>query len=311
MSADAERNLVWAVVGPTASGKTALALSLAKRLDGEIVGVDSVQIYRHFDIGSGKPTASELEQVPHHLVSVLEPTQEIDASMFAQRARQVIDEIRGRNKVPILVGGTFLWMRAILFGLAQAPPANETVRRAHAEFVEQHGRAALHARLQSLDPHSYARLNPNDTVRVSRALEVVELTGRALSEYHAEHGFRVPLYPHRLLGIHFTPEQLTARIQSRVQRMLKQGWADEVRELQRRGFANTRPMDSVGYRQVAHALRQPTFPQEQDLCEEIVRVTRIFARRQRTWLRNQPVQWMSSDAEHWSELGVGPDADPL
>lgn len=293
MSEGGEKELLWAIVGPTASGKTALALSLAEEVNGEIVGVDSVQIYRHFDIGSGKPTAEELERVRHHLVGVLDPTEDIDASMFAERARDVIRDIQARGKVPILVGGTFLWMRAVLFGLVKAPPADAEIRAEHLTFVERHGRAALHARLEEVDPVSAARLNPNDMVRVSRALEVLQLSGRPLSELHAEHGFRVSRYPHRLLGIQFTADELTARIEERVRTMLKRGWVEEVRELTARGYATSRAMDSVGYRQIAEALQYPRLPAEEALVEAIVRATRIFARRQRTWLKNQPVQWLA------------------
>lgn len=283
---------LWVVVGPTASGKTALALELAERLQGEIVGADSVQIYRHFDIGSGKPSASELAHVAHHLVGVVEPTEEIDASRFAELADRAIEDIIARGKTPIVCGGTFLWVRALLHGLVKAPPANEEIRRQHARFVESHGRLALHERLRELDPESHARLNPNDFVRVSRALEVLELSGAPLSQLQAEHGFRTPRYAFRLFGVKHTPEQLTERITQRVAGMLEQGWEDEVRELLRRGFGETRPMASVGYRQVALAVQATDAPSRAELLQEVVKVTRIFARRQRTWLREQPVHWL-------------------
>jgi len=283
------------VVGPTASGKTELALELAERLDGEIVSADSVQIYRHFDIGSGKPSGAERARAPHHLIDVAEPDEPLDAARFAELAEAAIAEIRARGKRPIVCGGTFLWVRALVYGLAPAPPADPAVRARHAERVEREGRAALHAELARVDPESAARLAPNDAVRVSRALEVYELTGVPLSRFHAEHGFRVPRRPVRLVGVRRPREELDARIHARVERMLDAGWLDEVRALLARGYGETRPMGSVGYRQVTRALAEPVVDRAA-LTTEIVRATRVFARRQRTWLRDEPVEWVEGAA---------------
>lgn len=260
-------------------------------MNGEIVGADSVQIYRHFDIGSGKPSAEELARVPHHLIGVVDPTEDIDASRFAELADQAIADIVARGKTPIVCGGTFLWVRALLYGLVKAPPGDDAIRQHHAEFVEANGRAALHERLRETDPESFARLNPNDFVRVSRALEVLELTGAPLSQLQAEHGFRHPRYDFQMTGVRHTADELTARITRRVSTMLEQGWEDEVRHLLAQGYSETRPMASVGYRQVALAVTSEAPPTRAQLCEEVVKVTRIFARRQRTWLREQPVIW--------------------
>lgn len=287
---------LWVVVGPTASGKTALAIELAERLNGEVVSADSVQIYRHFDIGSGKPSEHELARVPHHLIGTVEPTQDVDASTFAQMADASLREIQARGKQPIVCGGTFLWVRALLYGLAQAPAAHPGIRARHAEFVAQHGRQALHAKLETVDPESYRRLNPNDFVRVSRALEVLELSGRALSAFHADHGFKTRRYEFTLVGLRCSADQLTERIQTRVRGMLAMGWEAEVERLLAQGYGATRPMASVGYRQVAENLRAETPLVHEALLESIVRVTRIFARRQRTWLRDQPVQWLTPGA---------------
>lgn len=284
---------LWVVVGPTASGKTSLALELAEQVNGEVIGADSVQIYRDFDIGSGKPSSEELARVPHHLIGIVDPTEEIDASRFAELADRAIADIVARGKRPVVCGGTFLWVRALLYGLVKAPPGNENIRREHARFVEAHGRAALHEQLRQRDPESFGRLNPNDFVRVSRALEVLELTGAPLSQLQAEHGFKTPRYPFRLLGVKYTAEELTARITQRVAGMLEQGWESEVRHLLARGFGETRPMASVGYRQVALAVAAPSPPARETLLADVVRVTRVFARRQRTWLREQPVRWLA------------------
>lgn len=284
---------IWVVVGPTASGKTALAIDIAERVNGEVVSADSVQIYRYFDIGSGKPSIEELARVPHHLIGTMEPTEEVDASRFAELADAAINETAARGKVPVVCGGTFLWVRALLYGLVKAPAANQEIRKEHSRFVELQGRAALHERLREPDPESYRRLNPNDFVRVSRALEVLELTGATLSQLQAEHGFRTPRYDFQLVGVRHSAEELTERITRRVATMLEQGWEDEVRDLLARGFGETRPMTSVGYRQVSLAVKSTNPPTRDELRDEIVKVTRVFARRQRTWLREQAVWWLA------------------
>lgn len=291
-----------AIVGPTASGKSALALRLAQRCAGEIISADSVQVYRHFDIGSGKPTSAELAEVPHHLIGCIDPSEEMDASLFAARAEACIQEIRARGRTPILCGGTFLWVRALVFGLAEAPPKSDAVRRAHAEFVEHEGRAALHARLRGVDPAAFARLEPNDFVRVSRALEVFELTGTSLTELQRAHGFLRPRHAVRYAGVHHTPDELTARIRVRVTAMLEKGWVREVEGLVARGYRDTRPMASVGYRQVLKHLdtragNADAEPVDSELIEEITRVTKIFARRQRTWLRDEAIQWVDVNTD--------------
>jgi tRNA dimethylallyltransferase len=293
-AAAANRPPLLVVVGPTASGKSALALRAAESSGGEIVGADSVHVYRGFDIGSGKPTAEERARVPHHLVDVAEPGEPIDAAEWALLAGRAIDGIVSRGKPAIVCGGTFLWVRALLYGLASSPGANEAVRARHRAFVEAEGRPALHAELARVDPKIAARLSPNDFVRVSRALEVYELTGKPMSDFHEEHGFREPRYAARLVGIRWSMEELTARITERVDGMLREGLIDEVRALVASGHAEARAMGSVGYRQVKDALERGPID-ELALRDDIVRATRIFARRQRTWLRGQPVEWLGPD----------------
>ncbi len=280
------------VVGPTASGKTDLAIRLCEELGGEVIGADSVQIYRHFDIGSGKPTAEELARAPHHLVGVVDPLEAIDAKVYADMADLAIAEVRGRGRVPIVCGGTFLWVKALISGLAATPPADPEVRERHAALVAREGRAALHAALAAVDPEAAARVSPNDFVRVSRALEVYELSGRRQSSFHAEHGFRVPRHRARLLGVERPREELDERIRRRTAAWLSSGWIDEVKSLCDRGYGEARAMASVGYRQVRDHLRGE-LPSE-ELAEAIVRATRVFARRQRTWLREQPVEWTAA-----------------
>ncbi len=278
------------VVGPTASGKTELAIATCERIGGEIVSADSVQIYRGFDIGSGKPTPDEQARAPHHLVDVLDPLETADAMTFARLAERAIADIRARGKVPVLCGGTYFWVRALVIGLAPAPSADETVRARHRAVVEERGRGALHEELARVDPASAARLHPNDMLRVSRALEVHELSGRTMSEHHAEHGFRAHRMESAMIGVSTTPEVLTERITARADAWLDRGWVEEVRDLVARGYAGTRAMASVGYKEV-HAHMAGTLPREA-LRDAIVQSTRTFARKQRTWLRDAPVEWL-------------------
>ncbi len=283
------------IVGPTASGKTELAVRLAEELGGEVVSADSMQLYRHFDIGTGKPNQMELERVPHHLIDEFEPTQHIDAARFQQLADERLADIRSRGRQPIVCGGTFLWVRALIFGLAEAPPQSAHIRQRHRSRVERDGRPALHEELRSVDPVLAEKLNPNDMVRVSRGLEVFELTGRPLSQWQADHGFREPRFPVRLIGIERSREQLDERIRVRVTQMFEQGFVAEVRMLRDRGFADTRPMRSVGYRQINDALTADSPVDEAELQLKVYRAHRVYARRQRTWLRDEKVAWLAPD----------------
>jgi tRNA dimethylallyltransferase len=288
-----------AVVGPTASGKTALAVALAERLGGEVVSADSVQIYRAFDVGSGKPTAEELARAPHHLVSALDPFDHVDAAVWSERASRAIEEVRARGRVPIVCGGSFLWVKALLFGLASAPAASPEVRARHRAVAEAEGRSTLHAHLRSVDPESAQRLHPNDVVRVSRALEVFELSGRPLSAWQREHAFADVRHPATLLAVARDGTALTERIRARVRGWLERGWVEEVERLIAGGYGGARAMGSVGYAQV-HALLAGTLPRG-ELEMAIVRATRIFARRQRTWLNHADVRWVGS---HQSSSGT-------
>lgn len=281
------------VVGPTASGKTELALRLAERWGGEIVSADSVQVYRGFDRGSGKPSAEERARAPHHLVDCFDPGEEVDAARFVSLAEQAIAEIRARGRVPIVCGGTFLWVRALILGLAPLPPADPALRARHKALAEAQGRAALHAELALVDRESADRLSPNDFIRVSRALEIHALTGKPQSAWFAEHGFREARRKAALAGVLRERDELDARIAARVRGFLDSGLVDEVRGLVARGFGGARAMGSVGYRQVKEHLEGAIA--EDELHGAIVRATRVFVRRQRTWLRDEDVRWVRLD----------------
>ena len=288
--AEENRDRLVCIVGPTASGKTDLAIAVAEKVGGEIVSADSVQVYRHFDIGSGKPTAEERARAPHHVIDVLDPMELIDAAAYARLAEAAIADIRARGRLPILCGGTYFWVRALVLGLVDAPPGDPEVRARHRAFVDEKGRTALHDELARVDPDSAARLHPNDVVRVSRALEILELSGRKMSEWHAEHGFRQRRMDHVLVAPSVTPEQLTERIAARVDKWLAGGWLDEVRTLLDGGYRDARAMSSVGYAEV-RAFLDGELPRE-SLRDAIVQSTRTFARRQRTWLKSASVEWL-------------------
>lgn len=280
------------IVGPTASGKTELALEVSDAVGAEVVSADSVQIYRGFDVGSGKPNPAELARLPHHLIDTHDPRDPIDAAGWARVAARTIEEIRSRGNVPIVCGGTFFWVRALVLGLVEAPAANEAVRARHRALVNERGRAALHDELAKIDPASAQRLHPNDVLRVSRALEVWELSGRTMSDWQADHGFKARRFDAAMIGIKHDPEVLTERIAERVDRWLRAGWLDEVRDLLAAGYGEARAMGSVGYAEVRAHL-EGRLPRD-ELKAAIVRSTRVFARRQRTWLNHADIEWLST-----------------
>lgn len=278
------------IVGPTASGKTELAVRVAEEVGGEIVSADSIQVYRRFDIGSGKPTEEEKRRAPHHLIDVRDPLDPMDAARFVTMADEAIDAIRSKNKVPIVCGGTFLWVKALTSGLASAPPADVSIRQAHRALVSREGRNALYARLSAVDPKAAARLHPNDVVRVSRALEVFELTGETITSVQEKHAFRTRRYDAALFAVAIDPEELRTRIEKRTDAWLEAGWIDHVRALVADGFSGARAMSSVGFKEIFEAL--PAAVDRDALRTKIVQHTRIFARRQRTWLNHEPVTWV-------------------
>ncbi len=278
------------IVGPTASGKSDLALATCEAVGGELVSADSIQIYRGFDIGSGKPTHEERARIAHHFVDTHDALSPIDAVSFARLADATIRDIRGRGRIPIVCGGTFFWVRALVLGLVDAPAADATIRARHRALADERGRGALHEELRRVDPESAERLHPNDFVRVSRALEVHELSGRKLSDWQTEHGFKEKRFDAAMLAIAHEPEALTERITARVERWLDHGWLDEVRALLDAGYGDARAMASVGYSEVrAHVQGKLT---REELAGSIVRATRVFARRQRTWLGHAGVEWL-------------------
>ena len=274
------------IAGPTASGKTALAVELAERCGGEIVSADSQQLYRWFDIGTAKPGAGELRRVPHHLVSVVEPTEQLNAGRYRELAEAAIADIRARGRRPIVVGGTGLYLRVLLHGVMPGPGASGEIRARIKRQAAEHGREALHRRLAEVDPESAARILPRDLVRVERALEIYELTGAAASAGRRAHGFRELRHPFRMYVLDPPREALYSAIDARVQRMFERGLLEEVRSLVARGFRDAPPMRSLGYAQALEVVEGKLSVEA--AIEVAARQTRRYAKRQLTWFRKEP-----------------------
>ena len=274
------------LTGPTASGKTQLAVALARLFDGELIGADSVQVYRGFDIGASKPSAAELLGVPHHLLDVCAPECELDAADFARLADRAIADTRARGKLAIVVGGSGLWLRALLRGLLPLPKVDPALRaRLHAEG-EQLGAPALHARLREIDPLCAQQVHENDLIRIVRGLEVHAQTGLPLGALRAQHALGAPRYRALRLILDWPQDVLNERIRQRTQAMFAEGFVDEVQTLLTRHGRTPRALSSVGYREVVRHLCDGE-PLAQTI-EQVERATRIYARRQRTWLKNEP-----------------------
>ena len=287
------------LAGPTASGKSALALTLADVLPLEIVSVDSAQVYRGMDIGTAKPSAAEQARVPHHLIDIVEPSQRYSAARFAADATRLIGEINARGRAALLVGGTMLYLKALRDGLDALPEGDADVRAALDAEAAARGWPALHAKLAEVDPVSAQRLEPNDAQRIQRALEVWQLTGRPLSQAHGQRvhaGLALPmvaLEPRSRAWLH-------QRIAERFQQMLRDGLIDEVRALRARPdlHAALPSMRCVGYRQVWQALDAGDLS---DVAERGIAATRQLAKRQLTWLRRMPSMRVACDDPHAAE----------
>lgn len=291
MTPDTFRNALI-LTGPTGSGKSRLAVELAERLGAEILSMDSMAVYRHMDIGTAKPGAAEKQRVPHHLIDLLEPWESASVAWWLEQAAACCREIEARGKRALFVGGTPLYLKALLFGLFDGPPADEAIRRRLTTEAEAEGKAALHARLANVDPVSAARLHPNDLRRVIRALEVWDLTGRPLSawqtQWSAPNAERAASeMDNRCLCLDLPREELHQRIDARVERMVADGLVDEVRALTRLEKSLSREArQALGYREMLDHLEGKTS------LEETVRLiqlhSRHFARRQLTWFRHLP-----------------------
>lgn len=280
------------ITGPTAVGKSGLALAWARqRADIEIISVDSALIYRDMDIGTAKPSAAELAMVPHHLINTHDAAQSYSAAQFARDAHRLVAEIQARGNTPLLVGGTMLYIKALVDGLHDLPPADAAVRADIDALAAREGWPAVHAELAQVDPQSAARLAPHDAQRLQRALEVYRISGQSLSSFHASAAQILPPLPLRLIALEAADKTwLHQRIAQRTQTMLQSGLIDEVRALKSRGdlHLDLPSMRCVGYRQTWEML-DGNLP-EQELAERITIATRQLAKRQMTWLRSMPAR---------------------
>jgi tRNA dimethylallyltransferase len=302
-------NAVLCITGPTACGKTAAALALAQTEAIEIISVDSALVYRGMDIGTAKPSATELAAVPHHLINIIEPSQSYSAAEFLRTAKTLATDIQARGKTPVLVGGTMLYLKALLDGLDDLPAANPDVRAAIDAEAKVTGWAAMHAELARFDPVAAGRLKPLDSQRIQRAIEVHRITGKPLSAHlgqKLEDGLPlhiISIEPADMAGRAW----LHQRIEQRLQAMFAQGFIDEVRSLKARGdlYADTPAMRCVGYRQVWEGLNAGAT--EAHMLEKSVFATRQLAKRQITWLRS-----MASKAQIQTTVDcTQPDATEL
>jgi tRNA dimethylallyltransferase len=283
--------LLVVVLGPTASGKTALSLVLAEQFQGEVVNCDSVALYREFEIGTAKPSASERARAPHHLFDVVEPTVFVTAGEYARRARAVLEEIKSRGHLPIVVGGTGLYLRALLEGLFPGPERSEELRERLREGAEGHGPGYLHRVLHRLDPAASARIHANDTPKLIRAIEVCLASRRQLTEMWKEgrnalQGFRI-----LRLGLNPDREALYARINDRARHMFDGGLVEETRQLLAKYGDTARPLTSLGYKQAVQLIRGEL------ACDAAITAAqqghRNYAKRQMSWFRREPdVSWL-------------------
>lgn len=282
---------IVAIVGPTAVGKSQLALELATRINAEIISADSMQVYRYMDIGTAKPTPDEQKKVKHHLIDILYPDEGFSAALFKQEAREAISNVDRQGKVAIVAGGTGLYIKALTRGLFKGPGADQELRRVLRKKAVITGNDYLYKELSELDPVTAARLHPNDSFRIIRAIEVCRLTKKPLSEYHEKHGFKDSPFDIFKIGLYIDRQDIYSRIEKRVDRMIAIGLVDEVKCLLDMGYTrDLNSMQGLGYKQINGYLSG-----EFSLDEAILQVkqdTKRYAKRQMTWFRADPeINW--------------------
>jgi len=282
--------------GPTGVGKSEIALRLAQALGGEIVVADSQAVLKGFDIGTAKPNSLDREKIPHHLIDMAEFGETFDAATFARLAEKAIEEILLQKKTVIVSGGTGLYLKALLFGLMEAPKRDEAFRRALEDRMRREGTTRLHEELKSFDPERASEIHPNDAVRIIRALEIYHLTGARPTELAQEHGFHEARYRALKLGLKRPSEELYGRINDRVLAMLNHGWVEEVKRLMEKGVDLIHGRtQTIGYPTLARYLNGEIFIKE--AIVEIQKETRNLAKRQMTWFRADPeIKWFHPDS---------------
>ncbi len=290
-----EQQKIVIIAGPTASGKSSLGVELALSLGGEIINADSMQVYRGMDVGTAKPTLEEQKGIPHHLLDVVDPDEDFSAATFRSMALALVREICSRGKICLVVGGTGLYIKALLGGLFRSPPADPRLRETLRLECDNHGSTRLYERLKLLDPESASRVHPNDKVRIIRSLEIIHLTNRRPSELSREHGFRDRALGALKLCLKINREELYHRINRRSAAMLRAGLVGETESLLSKGYSpELKPMKSIGYRHIVKYLEGTWSLAE--ATRNLQRDTRRYAKRQLTWFRADPeFTWISPD----------------
>jgi len=284
---------VVVVVGPTAVGKSRVAVEVAKAFETEVLTADSRQVYRGMDIGTDKPVPEERQGIPHRLIDLANPDEPFNAGLYRRQAVEEIERLYRDNRLPLVVGGTGLYVRTLLKGLCDAPPTDPMMREALRQEAKEQGHDRLYARLVTVDPVAAARLHPRDESKVIRALEVYQLSGRRMSEFQEEHGFAERPFAALIIGLNRDRDALYRRIEERIDWQLAHGLIEETTQLLAQGYRrDSAAMKGLGYRQVAEHLAC-----EYDAAEMVRRFkrdTRRFSKRQMTWFRKEPgVQWLT------------------
>ncbi len=281
---DEEKQKIMVITGPTASGKSSLAVELARRFDGEIVNIDSMQVYRGMDIGTAKLSPEERKGIPHHLIDVVDPDEPFNAAIFRSLAIPILEDMISRGKTSFVVGGTGLYIKALLGGLLPCPPASESLREDLRQQLERHGPEFLHRELERLDPETARRIHPHDRTRIMRSLEIMMLRKEPLSKSVQKHGFRERPFRAMKICLQTDREDLYHRINERSQGMMEKGLIEETRSLLDRGYSpDLKAMKSLGYRHAVGYLMGKWSKDE--TLGRLQRDTRRYAKRQITWFR--------------------------
>ena len=291
-----EKISVLVICGPTGSGKTSLALSLAEKFPLEIISADSRQVYRRMDIGTAKATIQEQAAIPHHMIDLIDPDQEFSVAQFVDQAHPLIREISVRDKIPCVVGGTGLYIRALLGGLAQLPSSDPELRKQLQQREYAEGPGHLFRELQRVDPTAAAEIHPNNMIRIVRALEVCAISGRKISDLKAEHRFAEQPYRVLKLAPDFPRAELYSRINLRTEQMISSGLVDEVRSLVASYSLELKALQTLGYREVVRYLMNEITAEQ--MMDDIQKYTRQYAKRQLTWFRKETdIIWVDSSTK--------------
>lgn len=285
------------ICSPTATGKSHLGLHLAQSAGGEILNADSLQVYRYLDVGTAKPTLEERRKVAHHLIDVVNPDEEYNAAVYSEQARAIIGNLSGQNKPVFVVGGTGLYIRALLQGIIATPPVDENIRRHYQQLRDCNGREYVFGLLQKRDPQAAGRLNPNDSVRVIRALEVLDQSGQSIIALQQKHLFADCPYNVCKIGLRVERDELKNRINLRTSQMVEAGLLDEVKGLLENGYSEKlKPLQSLGYKQMIDFIRKRH--NWKHALDTINRETWQYAKRQMTWFgADKTINWFKPDQE--------------